>query len=379
VKTADLAPVLKTIPADIACVADYERYAQERVPPAHWSYLNGAAADGVTAAENCTAFTRLRLRSRVLAPLQNGHTRVELLGSTLEAPLLVAPMAYQTLAHPEGENAIALGAAATRTGMVVSTQASLPLEAIAQTAQSNPQSAAPLWFQLYIQPDRDFTLQLVQRAARAGYKALVVTVDAPVTGLRNQEQRAGFALPPHVRAVNLDGMRTPSMRSAVAGQSAVFGSGLIDYAPTWQDLRWLIQHSRLPVLVKGILHPQDAQQALDTGAAGIIVSNHGGRALDTLPATIDVLPEIVRSVQRQHKHAPILMDGGIRRGTDVFKALALGAKAVLVGRPIMHGLASAGATGVAHVLHLLRSELEVAMTLMGCRTLTDVNADCLYS
>jgi len=367
------APVLTSIPADIACAGDYERYAQERIPPAYWSYLNGAAADGITAQENCAAFTRLRLHNRVLAPLQNGHTRVELLGDTLAAPLLVAPMAYQTLAHPEGEHAIALGVAATGLGMVLSTQASVPLEAIAQAANT----PCPLWFQLYMQPDRDFTLQLVERAARAGYRALVLTVDAPINGLRNQEQRAGFALPAHVRAINLDGMRTPAYRAAGAGESAVFGSGLVDYAPTWQDLRWLIQHSPLPVHVKGILHPDDAQQALDAGAAGIIVSNHGGRTLDTLPATIDVLADVARAVQHQHPHAPVLMDGGIRRGTDIFKALALGAHAVLVGRPIMHGLAAAGATGVAHVLHLLRSELEVTMALMGCRTLADITSECL--
>jgi len=382
--TAALPPVLQTIPADIASVSDYERYAQARVAPEHWSYLNGASADGITASENRAAFDRLRLRSRVLVPLQNGGTKMQLLGDTLEAPLLVAPMAYQTLAHPQGEQAIALGAAAVRLGMVVSTQAATPLEALAKGTEPQSQQQAehhtpcPLWFQLYIQPDRDFTLQLAKRAARADYRALVVTVDAPVNGLRNAEQRAGFALPREVRAVNLDGMRTPTTRTAGAGQSAVFGSGVIDYAPTWQDLRWLVQHSRLPILVKGILHPADAQKALDTGAAGIIVSNHGGRTLDTLPAAIDVLPEIVRAAARHHKHAPVLMDGGIQRGTDIFKALALGAKAVLVGRPVMHGLAAAGATGVAHVLHLLRSELEVAMALMGCRTLADINPECLY-
>lgn len=363
-------PPLQQIPSDIAAVTDYERYAQARVPPAAWQYLNGASADGITAADNVAAYQRIRLRNRVLRPLQDGHTHIELFGDTFKAPILVAPMAYQQLAHADGEEAMALGAAAIGLGMVVSTQASIPLETLAQTAQG------PLWFQLYIQPDRAFTLQLLNRAVQAGYRAIVLTVDAPVSGLRNQEQRAGFVLPPQVRAVNLEGMQVPPRRAAGAGESAVFGSGLIDYAPTWEDAAWLIRHSPLPVLLKGIQHPDDARLALDAGAAGLIVSNHGGRTLDTLPATLDTLPEVAAAVQGR---VPVLLDGGIRRGSDILKALALGANAVLVGRPAMHGLAAAGATGVAHVLHLLRSELEVSMALAGFRRLADIDRACILT
>jgi len=352
-----------TIPADVAAVCDYERHARARVPAPAWAYLDGAAADGQTARANLAAYGRIALRSRVLRDLRGGHTRVELLGDVFDAPILVAPVAHQKLAHPEGELATVLGAGAARAGMVVSTQASASIEDVAAAAH------APLWFQLYIQHDREFTAHLVRRAEAAGCRALVLTVDAPVAGLRNAEQRAGFAMPDHARAVNLDGLRLPPARAARAGESAVFGAGLLDGAPTWKDLAWLAGLTRLPVLVKGILDPDDAREALAHGARGIIVSNHGGRALDGLPATVDALPAVAAAVAGR---APVLVDGGVRRGTDVLKALALGASAVLVGRPVVHGLATAGAVGVAHVLHLLRSELEVAMALTGCRTLADI-------
>jgi len=362
-------PVLREIPSDIAAVEDYRRYAQARVAPGAWAYLNGGSADEITLRENCAAFQRLRLRSRVLRDLGGGHTRVTLFGDEFAAPIMVAPVAYQQLAHPEGEQATLLGASAVKAGMVVSTQASIPLEDLARNARH------PLWFQLYIQPDRGFTRALAQRAADSGYRALVVTVDAPVSGLRNAEQRAGFFLPDGIRAVNLQGMAQPPRRAAGAGESAVFGSGILDGAPAWPDLEWLVGQTALPVLVKGIQHPDDAQRAIQAGAAGIVVSNHGGRTLDTLPATIDILPAIAERVRGQ---APLLLDGGIRRGTDVLKALALGASAVLVGRPVIHGLAAAGATGVAHVLHMLRAELEVAMALTGCRTLADIGPGLLW-
>lgn len=358
------AAVLTEIPAEIAAVCDYEAFAQARVDPGAWAYLNGAAADGLTARDNLAAYDRLRLRNRVLRDLRGGHTRLDLLGDSYAAPLFVAPVAHQKLAHADGELGTVLGAGAVGVGMVVSTQASVELEAIRREAH------APLWFQLYLQPDRAHTTRLLRRAEQAGYRAVVVTVDAPVSGLRRAEQRAGFVMPPHAAAVNLAGMQTAPRRPAGAGESAVFGAGLLDGAPRWQDLAWLVDSTRLPVLVKGILDPDDAASALAHGASGIVVSNHGGRALDGVPATLDALPGVVAAVAGR---APVLLDGGIRRGTDMLKALALGATAVLVGRPVIHGLAAAGPVGVAHVLHLLRSEFELAMALTGCRTLADID------
>ena len=250
--------------------------------------------------------------------------------------------------------------------MVLSTQASVSLESVAQAVLPDP-GRGPLWFQLYLQPDRGFTQALVQRAEAAGYEALVLTVDAPTSGVRDRERRAGFRLPPGVGPVNLAGLQAPASPPLSPGQSALF-DGLLHHAPTWDDIAWLQSITRLPVLLKGVLHPADARQAVSVGAAGLIVSNHGGRTLDTAPATATALPRVVQAVGGA---VPVLVDGGIRRGTDVLKAMALGASAVLVGRPAVWGLANAGAAGVAHVLRLLRDELEVAMALTGCATLAE--------
>ncbi len=364
----DLKPPLAQIPPWVASVADYEALACERMSPEAWAWLQGGAADELTLRENVDAFRRLKLAPRVLTERAGGHARLTLFGQAHEHPIFIAPVAYHQLAHPEGERATVLAASALKAGMVVSTQAGVPIEALAREA------SAPLWFQLYVQPDRDFTQALVRRAEAAGYRALVVTVDAPVSGARNREQRAGFALPPGVAPVNLQGMRALPPQTAHAGDGGLLGSALLNAAPTWRDIEWLRALTSLPILLKGVLAPADAVRAADEGLDGVIVSNHGGRTLDTLPATIDALPAIAAAVKGR---LPLLLDGGIRRGTDVFKALALGASAVLVGRPILHGLAAAGAPGVAHVLHLLRTELEMAMALTGCRTLGDIDRDRL--
>ncbi len=366
---APLAP-LRQIPADVAAVADYEPLARARMSAQAWAYLSGGAADERTLRDNCDAFERLRLQGRVFADLAGGDTRLTLFGHAFEYPILLAPVAFQRLAHPDGELATVLGAAAVGAGMVVSTQASVALEDIARAAH-----APPLWFQLYIQPDRGFTRELVSRVEAAGYRALVVTGDAPVSGMRNREQRAGFTLPAGVEAVNLRGMQSPPPRTARAGESAVFGSGVLDGAATWKDFDWLRSITKLPVLVKGVMSARDAAQAVERGAAGLIVSNHGGRTLDTQPATIDALPPIAQAVGGR---VPLLLDGGVRRGTDVLKALALGASAVLVGRPYVYGLAAAGAIGVAHVMHILRSEFEVAMALTGCRSLAAIDRSAIW-
>lgn len=359
-------PPLHRIPPAIAAVEDYRPFARERLGEAAWAYFDGAAADETTAADNRAAFGRLRLAGRVLADLAGGDTALTLFGQTLAHPIVLAPVAYQTLAHPDGERASALAAAAMGGAMVVSTQAGLTLEEIAAA------TPAPLWFQLYIQTDRAFTRRLVGRAEAAGYRALVVTVDAPVSGVRNREQRAGFALPPGIEAVNLRGLQAPP--AAAAGRIA-FGTPLLEQAPTWRDLDWLRSITTLPILAKGILCADDATRAIAHGVDGVIVSNHGGRTLDTLPATIDALPAVAAAVGGR---VPLLLDGGIRRGTDVLKALALGASAVLIGRPYVYGLAAAGASGVAHVLQILRTELELAMALTGRRRLADVDATAIW-
>lgn len=355
------------IPPDIVSLADYEPHARRRMGENAWSYIAGGAADERTLAENQAAFARLRLNGRVLADLAGAHTRLELFGQRLDHPILVAPTAFHRLLHPDGEVATVVGAGALRAAMVVSAQASLPLEAIAARA------AAPLWFQLYVQPDRNFTHALVRRAEAAGYAALVVTVDAPVS-LRNREQRSGFRLPPGVEAVNLRGAPQPAAQPVAPHESEVF-AGLLRAAATWADIDALRRLTPLPLLLKGIMTPADALRGIEAGADGLIVSNHGGRVLDGQPATIEALPAIARAVGGR---VPLLLDGGIRRGTDVLKALALGARAVLAGRPVLHGLAVGGATGVAHVLKLLRTELEIAMAQTGCATLGAISPGVLW-
>lgn len=362
-------PPLTHIPKQIASLEDYEMFAQERVDPGAWAYLNGGAGDEWTMRENVAAFARLPLRPRVLRPMHGATSGLQLFGCDIATPVLIAPTAFHGLFHPDGERATALAAAATGTIMVVSTQAGMPIEDIAAATSE----ASPLWFQLYLQPDREFTERLVTRAETAGYRALVVTVDAPVNGVRNREARAGFSLPPNVRAVNLDGLRP----SAPAPDGALlFGSPLLETIPDWADIAWLRRLTRLPILLKGIADAEDARRALDCGADGVIVSNHGGRALDGVPAAIDLLPSVCNAVGGQ---VPVLMDGGVRRGVDVLRALALGATAVLVGRPVLHALATAGALGVAHALRVLRAEFELAMTLTGCRSLAEIDAGCLFN
>ncbi len=355
------------VPPDVVSAADYERHARARLPDDVWAYIAGAGADGITQRWNRDAFDRLKLSGRVLADMAGASTESTLFGKTLATPILVAPVAHQRLVHPDADFATALGASAVSAWMTVSTLASVPLEEIAARADT------VLWFQLYMQSTREATLRLVKRAEAAGYAALIVTVDAPVNGVRNIAQRAGFRLPAHVRAVNVDGAPGPLSRAG-PGESPVF-KGLLDHAPTWADLVWLREATRLPILVKGIVHPDDAEQAIACGADGIVVSNHGGRTLDTLPASLDALDVVAARVKGR---VPLLVEGGIRRGTDVLKALALGANAVMVGQPILHALAVAGPVGVIHLLTILRAEFEAAMALTGCARISDIGRGVLW-
>ena len=361
-------PTRHQLPPDIANLADHEQQARQHLDDNAWAYFSGGAADEITLRANRSAWEALPLWPRVLRPLAGGHTRVSLLGRTLAHPILLAPIAFQRLAHPDGELAMAYAAAALGAGVVLSTQASVTLEGVAEAVLLDS-GRGPLWFQLYLQHDRGFTRDLVLRAETAGYEALVLTVDAPSSGVRDRERRASFRLPAGVSAVNLADMAPPPPVELRPGQSALF-DGLLHQAPTWDDIAWLQTITRLPVLLKGALHPADARQAVSLGAAGLIVSNHGGRTLDTAPTTASALPRVMQAVGGA---LPVLVDGGIRRGTDVLKAMALGASAVLVGRPAIWGLAHAGAAGVAHVLRLLRDELEIAMALTGCATLADAS------
>jgi 4-hydroxymandelate oxidase len=362
------------IPPGIVALADYEAAARERLDDHAWSYFGGAAADEITLHDNRRAWSELRLLPRVLRQVAGGSCATELLGRRMALPVLLAPIAYQRMLHPDGELAGAAAAAAQGAGLVLSTQASVRLEDVARLV-ANDADRGPLWLQLYLLPDRGFIRELVQRADGAGFEALMLTVDAPVHGARDRERRAGFKRPADVSAVNLDGIQRPARRTLADGQSALFDD-LMHQAPTWDDLTWLQAQTRLPILVKGVLHPDDARQARAAGAAGVVVSNHGGRTIDTAVPTAWALPSIADAVGDD---LLLLVDGGIRRGTDVLKAIALGADAVLVGRPHVHALAVAGAHGVAHVLRLLRDELEIAMALCGIAQLAEASPQLIFN
>lgn len=347
-------------------IDDYERLAKECLDANAWAYLAGGAGDEITMRWNRAGYDRMAIVPRVLRRFDNGaSTKIELFGRNWDHPVFVAPVAYQRLFHRDGEGGTALAAAAQRAGMVLSLQSSTAMEELPAEADTCR------WLQLYLFGDKAHSVSLLRRAEACGYEAIVVTVDAPINGIRNREHRAGFKLPGDVSAVHLAGMPAPSTGS---GADEGILRGLMAHAATWDDIAWLKSQTRLPLLLKGILSADDAVLAIEHGASGIIVSNHGGRTLDTLPATIAVLPAICARVAGR---VPVLVDGGIRRGTDVLKALALGASAVLVGRPIIYGLAVDGARGASHVLRLLRDEFEVAMALSGCRTTREIDPDAI--
>ncbi len=359
-------PALEAIPADILEAGDYEAHARRRLDANAWAYFSANAGHGRTQAANRAAWDRIALLPRVLRPLQGLHTGQTLLGRPLPVPLLVAPMALQKLAHPDGELAMALAAAAQGAGLVLACQASTPLEAVAQAVRKDG-GRGPLWLQLHWFPDRSISTGLLQRAEAAGFEAVVLTVDSAMRAQRASERRAGFHLPPGVAAVNL-----PPDRHAPPADLA----GLLAHAPSWDDVAWLRTQTRLPVLLKGILHPEDAREAARQQVDAVIVSNHGGRTLDGAAATAAILPRIA---DRVGDSLPLLVDGGVRSGADVFKARALGARAVLVGRPLLWALATAGALGVAHALRLLRDELELAMAQCGAASLEQVDRSLLLA
>jgi 4-hydroxymandelate oxidase len=358
------------VPPGIATLADYERAAQAHLAPEAWAHIQEGSGSGRSLAENRAAFARWGFLPRAMADLRGGGTGTALFGREHAAPLMLAPLAYARLAHPDGELAVVQAATALETGMIVSTLASVTLEEIARAAADAAtqlgKAVPPLWFQLYLQPDRTHSLALVRRAEAAGYAAIVLTVDAAI-------KPSGITLPPGIDAANLAGM--PRVRqTSVPGGRILFGTPLTDAAPRWEDLAWLREATTLPVLVKGMLLGEDAARAVAMGADALIVSNHGGRVLDGLPSALDVL-EAVRAATSGK--IPLLIDGGVRTGSDVVKALALGAAAVLVGRPQLHALAVAGMAGVAHALHLLRTETEAVMAQLGCARIADLGRERL--
>lgn len=349
---------------------DLEQLAREKLPRNSYDYFASGAWDEVTLRENRAAFERLRVHYGVLVDVSHRDLSTSLFGQKVSMPILIAPTAFHRLAHPDGELATVRAAGAAGTIMTLSSLATTTVEAVAAA------TTGPLWFQLYINKDRGFTRDLVARVERANCQALMVTVDTPEWGRRERDVRNAFHLPPGLNAVNL--LPSNECGEMVSHQGAGMGQAftwMLDSSTTWKDIDWLCSLTRLPVLLKGICRPGDACRALDHGASGIVVSNHGGRQMDSAPATIQVLPAIAAAVAGR---VPILLDGGVRRGLDVFKALALGAAAVQIGRPVLWGLAVAGQQGVEMTLSFLRQELDLAMALAGCPDLKSI-ANALVS
>lgn len=348
---------------------DFEALAAARLPKVAYDFYAIGAGDGLTLRENQQAYDRLRLKYHVLRDVSRRDLSTTILGQPVSMPILIPPMAFQGLAHPDGEVGTAKAAGAAGTIMAVSTFANCALEDVKVAA------SGPLWFQLYIFRDRAVSASLVQRAEAAGYSSIVLTVDAPLLGRRGADVRNKFRLPADMVIKNLQPYTHGRLPAGASGEEiANYFVGMLDASLTWKDVEWLRSITRLPILVKGVIRPDDAQRAVDSGVAGIIVSNHGGRQLDTASATITVLPEIAEAVAGRIE---VLVDGGIRRGTDVIKALALGARAVLIGRPILWGLAAGGEPGVTRVLDLLRDELDLTMALCGCPSVGDATKELI--
>ncbi|MEX2529023.1 MAG: alpha-hydroxy acid oxidase [Gemmatimonadota bacterium] len=348
-------------------IHDLERGAREVLPGMVYDYYASGSHDEITARENRDAFDRLALLPRAMVDVANRDTSVCIFGVKHVSPMLVAPMAMQRLAHRDGEIAMARAAASLGVGMVVSTVSTTPIEEVQAILPE------PLWFQLYAFPDRALTERLVRRAERAGAQALVLTVDTPVLGRRERDVRNEFRLPAGLTlAHEMPGDSQDLPHAHVESGLAVHAAGMLNPSLTWRDVEWLRSITSMPVLLKGIMRGDDAQQAVEHGAAGIVVSNHGGRQLDTALPTISALPAVAEAVGGR---IPVLMDGGIRRGTDILKALALGASAVLVGRAALWGLCCGGEAGARLALSILQTELDMAMALCGAPSVGEITRD----
>lgn len=340
---------------------DYEDAAKQKLSPATYGYYKGGASDEITIQDNHRAYDEIKILPHVLRDVSQRDLSTTILGQKIDFPAVIAPMAMAALAHPDKELAIAKSAEKFRIPMCLSTLSTTTLEDVSATGVNS-------WFQLYVHKDRGLTRELVQRAEASGYQALVVTVDVPVAGYREYLVRNPLILPDGMQLATLieywDRDEYPSINAYVAAQ--------FDASVTWDDIEAFVVQTTLPVLVKGVLRADDALEAVNRGVAGIVVSNHGGRQLDTVPATIDVLPEIAEAVDGR---CELLVDGGIRRGTDIIKALALGAKAVMLGRPILWGLAVDGQAGVEDILTIIRREYDIALALAGCTSSNSIPRD----
>ena len=350
---------------------DFARAAQDALAPAAYDYYRSGATDERTLADNRAAFDRLKIAYRVMVDVSARDLSTTVLGSSVAMPVLIAPTAFHRMAHDEGELATARAAGSAGTVMINSSLSNTDIEDVVKA------TAGDVWFQLYVYRDRAATKALAQRAEAAGCKALVVTVDAPLLGRRERDVRNRFHLPEGLAVKNMlaQGYGDVLQQATESGLAAYFAT-LIDASLSWDDVEWLQSLTSLPVLLKGVVRADDAERAVASGVAGLVVSNHGGRQLDTSPATIDVLPAISDAVGGR---CEILLDGGIRRGTDVLKAIALGASAVLIGRPVLWGLSVGGEAGVRRVLSLLRDEIDLAMALAGAPRVTDISSDLILA
>lgn len=348
----------------VLTLADMEAMSARRMSHVAHAYLSGGAGDEITLRANREQWSRIRLNPDILVDVSEIDLTTEILGESFDVPILFAPAAIHRLWHRNGEMAVIAGANQGKVSLVTSTFATESVENVCRAATQ------PVWFQLYTRPERSFNQSLIQRAEAAGCKAIAITVDTPTIGIRNREERAHFRMPPHFNLPNVNIGAEIHRRAPDHVVSLVPNAKL-----TWKEIEWMCSIAKTPVWLKGVINPQDALRAVDAGAAGIIVSNHGARNLDTLPTTAEALPLIAEKLQGR---LPLMVDGGIRRGTDILKALAMGAKAVLIGRPYLQGVAAAGAEGVARVIAILRMELKSAMALTGRTKIKQIDASVLW-
>ena len=349
-------------------ISDFESLAKEKLSQTAFDYYSSGANEEITLRENCEAFKKIFLKYRVLVDVSKRDLSTEVLGQNISMPLMIAPTAFHKMANDEGEVAVAKAAAKAGTIMIMSTLSNSSVEEVTSAADGN------IWFQLYVFKDREITRNLIKRVEKAGCKALVLTVDAPLLGLRERDVRNKFNLPEGFTVKNLEPFYKEKLSIKHDSGIAGYFSENLDPSLSWKDIDWLRSVTNLPIIIKGIGCKEDALLAVKNGADGIVVSNHGGRQLDTCRATINVLPEVADAV---YGKIEIFMDGGVRRGTDIIKANALGAKAVLIGRPVIWGLTVDGEKGVSSVLEIFRNEFDLAMALCGCDSIKKITKDLI--